>query len=482
MFKNRSDLDYLDTNLPFQKYKLVETGEQYLISEFAPNEFGELEYAEDYISTDIPRIANTTILDMLNLKEMEVEFDTPSYNEVFQLFRDDSNFDSKIEEAVGAMKIYGNVWTQITKEDDEVQIYNVPPISVRAKYDKNNPQKDAKCFTYKQTKEYNKKKYYLLISFFKGYVEIEAVDEDGKNVNPKTFFEDTLTEFTEAKKIRNEEKYRIETGLTYSNLQMFRNRRPIDEFYGRSDLTPSVLSKIAKYNRMQNLANRAIGISANPKLKLSSATARLLKAIKDEGNYRTSFVPQTPTSYKDVASTNLSRSTREWSWMMTQNVMEFDKKLMYFEEDGNGNTEYLVNPYKLDDLFDFMEKLEKQLYTELNVSQVLVNPEIAGGNKSENSYKLLMVQMNNHVETLQMLIKPTIQRIAVCIVELLINSKIEEKPKIIFNPKNYYESENSEVDEANQDMDGEVQESQNGEGEYNTRRTEGSENGAGQEA
>lgn len=465
MFKNRSDLDYLDENLPFQKYKHVQNGEQHLVSEFAPNEFGELEYPEDYISTDIPRIANTTVLDMLNLKEMEVEFDTQSYNEVFQLFRDDSNFDSKMDEAVAAMKTYGNVWTQVTKENDDVEIYNVSPSLVRAKYNKYNPQKDAKYFTLKQMREVDGNKYYLLINYFDGYVEIEAVDEEGNNVNPKTFFEDVLSEFTEVKKIRNEEKYRIETGLTYSNLQMFRNRRPIDEFYGRSDLTPSVLSKIAKYNRLHNLANRAIGISANPKLKLSSATARLLKAVKNDGKYSSNYLVESPISYKDAAGQNISRSTREWSWMMTQNVMEFDKKLMYFEEDGNGNTEYLVNPYKLNDLFEFIEKLEKQIYTELNISQILVNPDVAGGNKSENSYKLLMIQTSDHVETLQMLIKPVIQRIVVCIVELLTNTKIDEKPEITFNPKNYYESENSEVDQTNQDMDGEVQEPQDGEGE-----------------
>lgn len=434
----------MSNNTPdFELYRKIYNNEQQNIVSFYPDEIDAVRDYPDYVQEGIVKDSIDLLVDFSKISQGTYTFSSPALTNQFEEFRSKSDYNQKVEYTLRDLHIYGNAYSQVVREDDEVNVYTPQPDHCFAEYDEFNPQKKAKYTGIEIEVEKDDKKYKLRLKYFSGEIAIEATDEKDEKVNPLQAFEEVLSDkdVRVRKNKEGEQEYFISTGATYPLLQLARINKPASEFYGRSVISKAVISKLAYINRLNMLERHSLFISANPKLQLSEDGAKIISQAIEEATSNTS---EGIRDIGDIMSNDITPKTI-WSvsWLRSATAGFINKKLNFFTSNGRGDNKYIVNNYSLEDLRLARTRAIQDIRSDLKISPALVETEMSTGAKSGIAYKRLMQKTVNHVENLREVITPHLQRLAITVLELENGTKYSELPTIEY-------PEILEDDEANQ--------------------------------
>lgn len=439
-------------NIPeFEFYRKIYENEQNELKAFYVDDIDAIRPGSkglDYVQDGTVKDSIDLLVDFSRIANAEYTFGNPTLTAQFEEIKSNSDYNQKIEYMVRELLVYGNSYTQIVRENDQVNLYTPQPDHCYADYDEYNTQRNPKYVGQKIEIEKDKKKYILNFKYYPGEIVLVATDSDSKKVNPLEVFEEQLQDKNVlVRTVDGKEEYYIETGATYPLLQLARLNKPSNQFYGKSVISNAVASKVAYINRLTMLERHSIYISANPKLQLSREGARAIQQSIEE-------VTKTNKGLKDFNEIDESSMSNSWSfsWLRSAVASTINKKLSFFIGGGSdeGENKYIVNNYSLEDLRLARSRAIQELRSDLKVSPALVETNLATGAKSGIAYKRLMQKTISHVENMRQAIKPHLQRIAITMLELENNEQYTELPSIEFPPVIEDEEANQRLSRLNQ--------------------------------
>ena len=405
MFNNDKKADHA---LDYDLKRAVYNGDYYRY--FNANEFDAKVHPYEYVTTDLFRTAVSTIVDLVKVGEIDVDFGDDTLNEkVYQVIQK-GNFAPRLEKLVENMKVYGSSYIEMVKTDDVYHVYNKQAKIVRAIYDETNPQADPTGFVVELEKEINKTKYTLVMTYTDGFIRYQAFvyynTDKEREVDVKTHFPDMIPD----EAMQKELSYVLDTGLDYNTLQGVQYNVPDGEFYGRGDLTHPILSKLNYYNRLVNLSDTIYTNNAFPKFQGSKEVGQLLNQAKQETEAEMSQEVDVPSSFAGVPA-KMSNFVNSASYAFSRAMRKMRDKLVIFTTDGRGENKYIINEYNMDYIKTERNTVLDDLRDELFISKVLYSTDIATGQLSGVALKRLMQVTLNHVEDIQDMIAPVLQRI-----------------------------------------------------------------------
>lgn len=421
-------LDYKKPNYEIYNYVAEDKQQDY----FNIDEFDYKTQKWQYITNGLVRNSLELIVNLLNIEEIVVDFGDNQMNQEFTSIRQ-NGYDKSIKQLSLDSKIYGNGYVILQVDDnsftsiEDKKIYfdSVDPNIVFSDYNEYNLRRPAKRHTIMYNKLIDNQDILLLITFEPGAVYYDSyiiAEKEPQKVNPL----ENYPELFEGLDYKEKDKTLIvETGVEYSLLQEVRNNICPGEYYGQSDINLNVISQLNALNRMANLADHAVTQSADPKMQLTEKTGKILKNVfegEGRGDYTRNALT-VPITLKDSVS-NANAFVNRASYDYTRNLAVINKKMAYFESDGRGENKYIINDYDLQNLFSFSQQLKNNIYTELNISNLLIDPDIKLGNISGQALRRLLVPTLTHIHNYRAIIEPAMKRIAYLSLVLAIQNEM----------------------------------------------------------
>lgn len=400
----------------------------------------------EYIAYNILATAVDIKTDMIWREAPQIKFKSTKTQKAFDQLRKSTQFDEKLRNATWAMLVYGDAPLKIAIDEntetakDELQLclYNLEPEGWFPDYDEYNPAKPAKVNSLLFTKTIDDKtKAFLVESHMPGkivwtaYIETDQV-KDKTQVSPLEYFANELadvlanggTKATDSEIVYN-------TDCEYSLLQVLRNNTDFSEYFGVSDFTLPVISKVNALNNFANLANFVIATNSIPKLILSENASKMLTNIIESINQNrieSENRPGVPDSFIQEPNTKFLHRT---SYLRSMIYRELVQQLQAFEDGGRGETKYLTNSFDLAQIREQHEIFFKSLMSELGISEVLYNPALATGGLSGVAYMRLLSPTLNAVDGIKRKLEPYLQKVVYTMLEVANkNSLINTKPEM----------------------------------------------------
>jgi len=401
---------------------------------FQINEFDYPNSKYDYVAYNLVKFSIDTLANLYGINKATFDFGDAGVNNIFEQKRKQLDFDEKIEVLLRDYLLFGNGYVAINENEKGSQLENIRPELVYADYNEFNLGMEANKYTIKYEKEIKEGKIeyevYLLVDYLEGKIILTAYKEQDDiytQVKPLDYFSELFPNF----QAQNTEVVEIDLASDYMGIVAVHNIQD-DSFYGVSNLTDNAIGLQELVNKLGNLAKFAITQNAVPKLKLSESASKLLdQAIDEMTNENATFqrfsVPQSLTKVPTILN-------RGVNWLTSSIIGKIGKKLMFFRDNGQGNTEYLVNPYKLDDLFTFQKYSETKFLQEMSISPTLYNPEANSGNLTSGvAYKRLMTNTINFIENMRIKTADQLSIIAKLLMDLELKTDVK-LPKVEFQP------------------------------------------------
>lgn len=398
--------------------------------------------AEDYICFDILQTAIELKTDLTFLNDPKIEFENKQLLNAWDELNQKGGYLEKIKQAVTYNSIYGNNPIKIGTElnpDPEVVIYNLDPKTWYPTYSDYNLNKQSKTNTIVFCKELkDKTKVYLCETHEPGKIIFEGFLLKGKDfeaVPIMEYFGDIFEHvLVENNFQRNDIKFGFKTNITYSTIQVMENQSTNLSYFGISDFTLPVISKLGAINKYANLADFLITVNSQPPIQLSKDAMALLAKHKEDAIYELDerYIGL-PTDF----NTNPVRSKRHIYAKSLLESLQY-RKLMQnaiLPDTGRGENKFLNNPFDTDKIELRIEKLMQQLFDELDISEVFYNPNSIGS-KSGVALKLLMTNTLNAINSKQNYLKKFLPKLIFTILELAYDNKIinikPEMPSVSF--------------------------------------------------
>lgn len=409
---------------------------------FNINEFDFKTNQYQYLTYDVVMSALQLKVDLIFAKNPEIKFESSRTQKDFDLLRQQTNFDEKISKLVLQSLIFGDGIIKIITEknnltatDDLVLgVKNVYPAYWVAGYNEYDTQSEAKTNSLlfeKEIKDGDKKlgEAYLVESFEPGKIIYTAYfkPEDEKKeiyqIDPLIYFEDVLKGVL-AKK-QDDLTYYLDTNCEYSLVQRLKNKDDVEDYYGLSEISTSVVAKINALNKYANLGDFVITTNSIPLLALSESASQTLNKILEELKPQVATIP---TSFTEVQPRNHISSQ---SYIATKLYKDVLNSLKAYPDNGRGDTHYVTNPFDLAQLREQHKIIFEALMFELGISQVFYDSSLVSGTLSGTAYKRLMTITLNEIEHLKRKLEPVLSRIVYTMLELAKNQKIiTSKPEI----------------------------------------------------
>jgi len=415
-------------------------------SEFKMNSY-------EYLCYDVLKTALNIKADLIWKEAPVVDFGDEKLQEEWQALRIATDFDQKLR--VATMNLYAlgesvvkigvdenNETSQIN--DFQLSLYVQNPVNWFVDYNKSNPQQTPKNQTMifeKDIFDGNEKRgcAYLLETHSPGnilytsyYKKEGSQDQDAVAV--LLYFEEEMLGVVGINKSKEDLEINYPTNCKYPLLQYIKQNENSNNFYGKSDFTLPVVSKVNALNRYANLADLIIVTNSMPKLLAGDELQNLLKKIIEEAKSNSSAGQPLTRSIMDSPQVGfLSSQTYLQSWVFKQLA---DTKVLPNSSRG-AETKFLNNPFDLQQLRDQHEIFFKSLMNELGISEVFYNPSLSSGALSGVAYKRLMTMTLNEIENTKRKLEPFLKKVIYTMLELakknnLIKSEVKEV-KVTFN-------------------------------------------------
>lgn len=386
-----------------------------------------------YICFGILKMAVDTKVDLIWSQKPIITFTNDNLQKEWDKLRSNLRFDEIMSNFTKNLYVHGDSVIKIAiddttetskKNDLQLALYNISPDNWIPEYDSLNPDKYPKSQTFvleKKIKENGEElEVYLLEKHEAGKIiwtaYIEKNDEY-MQVPVLQHWEEELAGVLAKNHKKEEFELLYETGLDYSLVQFAKNKQELGEFYGKTDFSLPVISKLNSLNNYANLADKVIVTNTFPKLILSEEMGKKLKNIIEETNRNRSSngqveLPRTFT--EDIQTTFLSSETYLTSYIYRQLLSQ----MQAFVDGGRGETKYLINDFDLDQLRKQHEIFFKALMSEMGISEVFYNPNLAVGAKSGVALKRLASQTLNEIEHTKRQLEPLMQKVIYTLLQL----------------------------------------------------------------
>lgn len=413
-------------------------------------------HAYEYICYSILKEAVQIKTNLIWQETPLITFDNSRTQKAFNEMRHETNFDYIMSQATAYSYVFGDSLVKIAidenvqtanEEDYKLCLYLASPMNWYPDYNEYAPMREAQSNTLIHKKEVEREGVaYLLETFTPGQITWTAFFEKTNQKNSKG-----ETEATQIPVLRyfREELYGVvatgevteeslevvyETGCNYSLLQRIKNQTSIDSYFGLSDFTQPVKSKINAINNYSNLADVIIVTNAFPKLILSENASNLLKRVYENiENARLTNADRVDGAVDEdltlLPGTTFLSSQR---YLTSYAYRELINQMRAFEDGSKGGeTRYLQNDFSLEEIRQQHKIYFNALMAELDISEVFYNPELSTGAKSGVAYKRLMTTTLNAIEIKKRHLTPVIKNIVYTMLEIAnVNNLSAAKPEM----------------------------------------------------
>lgn len=419
----------------------------------------------EYICYGLFRTAIETKVNLIWREAPTITFTSKQTQKAFDQLRKSTNFDYIQQQVTAYSYVFGDCLAKIAiddngltvQDDKQLALFIQSPINWYPEHNEFSPMRPASSDTLLFKREIKEGFAYLLETHRPGYIiwtaYFETSDENIKNENNKEaeqvpvlrYFEDILTGVIADQSVDETTMViTYTTNCTYSLLQRLKSRSSIDSYYGLSDLSLPVLSKINALNNYANLADVIIVTNSFPKLILSENANNILKRIIEEynisGNKETNGREGVVATSEDLDLTRITGNTflSRQSYAQSYAYRQLINEMRAFVDGGEGGqTKYLTNDFSLKEIRDQHDIFFKSIMSELNISEVFYNPSLSTGTLSGTAYKRLMTTTLNDIEVKKRTLEPYLERVVYTMLELANNNGLikakPEMPKVKFH-------------------------------------------------
>lgn len=425
-YNNLSQTNLVNPNsLRYRRELNLYHGDHYL--EFNTNEVEYRLNQYEYISNNLVKSAIDLKTDLIWLNKPNISFNNEKIQEWFDYNATETKFLHRLRQLVIDHYVHGDGLVKIQVKKNKISLVNVnpqmwlPSINIFNLQDEDITHSiianiEVKDNLYSIVEEYQENK--IIYKCYKngGYGEekhqvniasilpnlVENMLVDGGNVNP-----DGSVSIT------------TDTKMFFRLKNVHRN----DSYYGLSEFTPPVISKINAINRYSNLIDVVLVLNSNPILQVNKATSDLYKQTAKEAisSLQSKGLPKTLTEDLpyDINKTAFTVSQLE---SLKRRVL----RNQVLVNDGRGTNNFLNNPFDTAQAREQSNILKKDLMSELAISEVFYNPSVGTNAKSGAAYKALMQTTINHIKSRKDVIKPLMEDIIESMVKIAIDNGLIE--------------------------------------------------------
>ena len=400
----------------------------------------------EYICYNIVEQAINTKVDLIWHEKPLITFKNQEVQKAFDDLRISTGFDEVMSEFTKNLYLLGDSVLKIAidetdetaKENDyNLSIFNIDPGNWIPNYYDNNPSKYPTEQTFKIEKEVlvnGKKEHeaYLLETHKPGLITWTAFQEMGDKYEQVDPLIDWMEELTgvlakdESKKDTLEISYA--TNCDYPLIQFLRNKVGFKEFYGKSDITLPVLSKLNALNNYSNLADTVIVSNVFPKLLAGEGLVKAMNRIVEDMNRQGENKDTIPVTLLETPTIQFANAR---TYLQTEIWKRFVSDTRIIPDEGRGETKYLQNSFDLEQLRKQHEIFFKAIMNELGISEVLYNSNIASGALSGVAYKRLLTLTVNEIEHTKRILEPFMKKVVYTMLQLAnVNSLIVVQAEI----------------------------------------------------
>lgn len=433
-----------------EKYEVackIYEGNHYEIFNKNEQEYKFLPY--EYLCYNIIEQALNTKVDLIWHEKPLITFNNADTQKAFDELRVNTNFDEVMSEFTKNLYLNGDSVLKIAidstdetaiQDDYQLCIYNIDPSCWIPDYYDENPSKYPKQQTFvieKEIKVNDQEKYeaYLFETHKPGLItwtafqEWKGKEDDYMQVDPMVDWSEELQGVLAqgGQADQNTMEITFKTQCDYSLIQFLRNKVGFEEFFGKSDITLPVMSKLNALNNYSNLADTVIVSNVFPKLLAGEGLVKLMNRIIEEINSKPNenLIPNTLLETPTVQFANAK------TYLQTDIWKKFVNESRIIPDEGRGGTKYLQNSFDLEQLRKQHEIFFKAIMNELGISEVLYNSNIASGALSGVAYKRLLTLTINEIEHTKRILEPFMKKLVYTMLQLAnANSLITAKPEM----------------------------------------------------
>lgn len=411
----------------------------------------------EYICYSLIKTAIETKTNLIWHDKPIITFENAQTQEVFDTLRTNTNFDYVLQQATTYAYLFGDCLTKVMIDDNletsnvddkELYLYLQTPQNWFPDHDQNSPNRSSSQDTllFKRIIE-NDGTAYLLESHQPGKISWTAYfsnnqDKDDANQVPLLrYFADIMDGIVADGSVGvNDLEASYLTECTYSLLHRLKSQTVIDSYFGMSDVSMPVISKLNALNNYSNLADVIIVTNSFPKLILSENAGNIYKRIADELNGNNGM--QSAESSSGLTDTDLtqmpgksflSRQSYAQSYMYRNLANEMKA---FVDGSQGGQTKYLTNDFSLEEIRKQHDIFFNSIMSELGISEVFYNAGLVTGASSGVAYKRLMTTTLNSIEVTKRNLEVYLKKVIFTMLELANSQNLvsveAQMPNIIF--------------------------------------------------
>lgn len=403
----------------------------------------EFEYFTDpkteYIVYNYCEVLTETINDLIWANNPTIKFGDVAAQKFFDEYKKKDEFFIKMSEGCVVASYAGDAVFKlvITKVGNEF-VPSLMPVDLAdwfPVYNKKSPWSEPQAHIMYSEKKEEKGVAVLLEIHKAGSIEWEAYWKESDTsasctrVNPMSYFADELGNvLVDPEEFRSTGRLIYNTRCDYPLVFHLRNRRKPLDFFGKSDYTQPMVSKIFAINMILNLVQYVVKKHGNPKMVLDR------KVIDQATNEVTAAIDKSGGGKPIDVDTILTKTVGKTFVRSAVANKLLDKVEFY----GAGATErepkYLTWDGKLDQAFEQKKTLIEALLDETQLAKILIDPELAGGSPSGEAVKRMAQPSLNKAARKIMQIEATMNRIIYTLLQLskVNNIKGAQKIKVEF--------------------------------------------------
>jgi hypothetical protein len=405
--------------------------------------FKILEYKvdqSDYISHDLLRVATDIKLDLLLLKKPLVTIEGNGQDK-WQDIEKNSLIWQKIRKFAESFMVYGDSVAKIVRTDNNISLLNIDPSIWEAFYDDMNPDNQPLAHQFRYSKNVEGVILTLVECYKQEGIFYWVEDKHGTRYSIDPFWNDIKNK-ENLTVVENDESMWCQPIINANELIIFFcNNRKSSEFYGNSDFTQAIVSKLKALEKYTNLADFVLETNTIPPVVINKSMIKNYNKIKTQiQNYDTkSFnnISDFDLTGIDQATPNAVFGKQDIYTLLSYRQLLQEK--VFVQGADEPEVKFLQNSFDLTQLYTREDKLFKQIMSELSISEVFYNPGLSTGAQSGVAYKRLMGMTLNAVENYQELLTPILETMIVKMLSLEeivpLNVKIEFADGVITDEK-----------------------------------------------
>jgi hypothetical protein len=368
------------------------------------------------------------LADLIYLNPPVFEFKNEANTAWFKEWAEDIDFDRKGYEGVLSNSYLGDAVFKIIKQKDTVNIVQIDPSIWFPEFDPSNPSGRAKSHTLKYSKKIDEKEYYLFERHESKKITYSSFVVEGEEYKPiswQTAWKDELSSMLIDTAKSDETELVFNTNCSEPLIVHIPNFSLPDSYFGLSDYTVSIKSKVFAYNNNATRVEAVLAKFADPKLIAPNAMieAAVMQLRGNKKNAQAIGLIDDSIYGQDIADSVNQTALAE---------LILGKSIYGMPADGSQvEPKALVWNADLTSSFKQMEALKMDLMQEGEISPILLDPSLGAGATGIAVKRLMQITLNKAQRKI-MYLKSGLKELVFTALEL--SEKKGEYPSITFQP------------------------------------------------